>query len=63
MYRKRAAPLPPSERVAVKRQVAGQMLDCSVTTIWKMCKAGRLKTIKVGTEDRILVSSIHELAQ
>jgi predicted DNA-binding protein (UPF0251 family) len=50
------------EPVAVRRKTAAQMLDCSETTVWKLCKAGRLKTTKVGADDRVLVSSIKQYA-
>ena len=50
------------EPVAVKRKTAAQMLDCSETTIWKLQRAGKLETVKVGSDDRITVESIHRLA-
>jgi hypothetical protein len=48
--------------VAVRRKTAAQMLDCSETTVWKLCKAGKLETIKVGSDDRVTVASIRRLA-
>jgi hypothetical protein len=49
------------EPLAVRRSTAAAMLDCSPTTIWKMVKAGKLKTIKVEADDRITVQSIRAL--
>lgn len=49
------------EAVAVRRATAAKMLDCSTTTVWKLSRAGRLKTIKVGADDRITVESIKAL--
>jgi hypothetical protein len=50
------------EPVAVKRSTAGKMLDCGATKIWELCKAGKLKTMKVGADDRVLVDSIKRYA-
>jgi excisionase family DNA binding protein len=51
------------EPVAVRRRTAAQMLDCSETTVWKLAKEGKLKTVKVGADDRITVASIRALTQ
>lgn len=50
------------EVVAVRRETAARMLDCSLTTIWKLSKEGKLDAIKVGADDRITVESIRRLA-
>jgi hypothetical protein len=34
------------------------MLDVSVTTVWKLCREGKLETFKIGADDRITVESI-----
>lgn len=51
------------EPIAVRRTTAAQMLDCSPTTIWKLCRSGLLKTVKVGADDRVLVESIRGYAK
>jgi len=51
-------PIVVMEPVAVRRKTAGRMLDCSETTVWKLCKEGKLTTIKVGNDDRVTVESI-----
>jgi hypothetical protein len=51
------------EPVAVRRKTAAAMLDCSETTIWRLCKAGLLSTIRVGSDERVTTSSIKQLAQ
>ncbi len=50
------------EPVAVKPATAARMLDCGPTTIWRLTKAGKLKTVKVGADDRITVESIKQFA-
>jgi excisionase family DNA binding protein len=51
------------EPVAVRRQTAAKMLDCSDTTVWRLVQTGVLKTIKIGADDRITVDSIRALVQ
>jgi excisionase family DNA binding protein len=51
------------EPVAVRRRTAAQMLDCGETTVWRLCKEGKLDTIKVGKDDRITVASIKKYAK
>jgi hypothetical protein len=46
------------EPLAVKRTTAADLLDCGPTTIWKLEKAGKLDTIKVGKDTRITMESI-----
>ncbi len=46
------------DRVAVRRTTAADMLDCSPSTIYNLCRAGKLKTIRLGADERILVESI-----
>ena len=50
------------EPVAVKRSTAAKMLDCGATTIYELCRQGKLKTVKVGADDRVTVASIKEFA-
>jgi excisionase family DNA binding protein len=50
------------EQVGVKKPTAARMLDCSLTTVYQMVRDGKLRTFKVGDDDRVLVSSIKELA-
>lgn len=51
------------EPVAVKPSTAAKMLDCGGTTIWRLCKEGKLDTVKIGKDDRITVESIKRLAK
>lgn len=51
------------EPLAVRRKTAAAMLDCSETTIYLLCKKGLLQTIKIGADDRVLVSSIKRYAK
>jgi hypothetical protein len=51
------------EPVAVRRGTASRMLDCSPSTINKLIKSGRLKTVQVQTDLRITVESIRALAK
>lgn len=50
------------EPYAVRRSTAAKLLDCSPTTIWKLCREGRLEVVKVGADDRILTESIRRFA-
>jgi len=49
------------EPIAVKRSTAAKMLDCGPTTIWRLCKEGKLDTIKIGADERITVASIRRI--
>jgi hypothetical protein len=51
------------EPVAVRRETAAAMLDCSPTTIWRLCKEGKLDVVKVGSDSRVTVESIRRLAK
>lgn len=51
------------EPVAVRRQTAAKMLDCSETTVWKLAREGVLKKVKIGADDRITVASIRALIE
>jgi excisionase family DNA binding protein len=51
------------EPVAVRRQTAAKMLDCSETTVWKLVREGVLRKIKVGADDRVTVESIRALIE
>lgn len=55
-------PIVTLEPLAVKRVTAARMLDCGVTTIWRLCKEGKLETIKVGSDERVKVASIKRYA-
>ena len=44
----------------VKRTTAARMLDCGETKIRDLCKAGKLKTIRLGADYRVTVASIRE---
>lgn len=48
------------EPAAVRKTTAGKMLDCSLTKIYELLRAGKLRTIKVGADDRVVVKSIRE---
>jgi hypothetical protein len=50
------------DRLLVKRTTAADILDCSPTTVWKLQKAGKLETVKVGRDDRITMESIRRYA-
>lgn len=49
--------------IAVKRSTAARMLDCGATKVWELQKAGELETVKLGSDDRITVSSIERFIQ
>ena len=49
------------EAVAVKQETAARMLDISRTTVWRLIKAGKLDTIRIGADQRITVTSIKRL--
>lgn len=51
-----------NEPLAVRRETAARMLDCSSATIWKLCRQGKLRTVKVGADQRVTVASIRALA-
>jgi len=51
-----------TEPLAVRRVTAARMLDCSPATVHKLIKNGQLKTIKVGSDQRVTVASIRKLA-
>jgi hypothetical protein len=51
------------EPIAVKRSTAAKMLDCGPTTIWRLCKEGKLDTIKIGADERITVESIKRIGK
>ncbi len=54
--------VPELEPLGVRRTTAARMLDCSPTTVWKLCKAGKLDTFKVGDDMRVTVASIKRFA-
>ena len=51
------------EPVAVRRQTAAKMLDCSPTTVWQLARKGFLKVVQVGADDRITTASIRRYAR
>jgi len=48
--------------IAVRRRTAAAALDCGETKIGEFVKAGLLQTIRIGADERILVSSLEQLA-
>ncbi len=68
---KRSTPLasPPQaeivviEPIAVRRSTAARMLDCGPTSIYELCKAGKLETIRLGADTRVTVASIRRYAE
>lgn len=50
------------DRLAVKRTTAADLLDCSPSTIYKLERAGILKTVQVGTDRRITMESLRRYA-
>lgn len=48
--------------IVVRPAIAAAMLDCGLTTVYALIRAGKLQTIRVGADRRIQVSSIHRLA-
>jgi len=52
------------EPLAVRRSTAAKMLDCGLTTVHRMVRDGRLRTISIGGGDlRITVKSIRALLE
>jgi len=51
------------EPVGVRKTTAARMLDCGLTKIYELVKEGKLRTFKVGDDDRVLVSSIKKYAK
>lgn len=51
------------EPLVVKLTTAAKILDCGHTKIWELCKDGKLKTIKVGSDQRITVASIRRYVE
>jgi excisionase family DNA binding protein len=49
------------EPIAVRRPTAAKMLDCSESTVFKLEREGKLKTVKIGADRRITVASIKAL--
>lgn len=49
------------EPVAVRLDTAGRILDIGKTTVWRLCREGRLTTIKIGADHRVTVESIRRL--
>jgi excisionase family DNA binding protein len=50
------------EPIAVRKPVAARLLDCGLTKVYELIRAGKLATCKVGTDDRVLVASIKQFA-
>ena len=49
--------------LVAKPRRAAQALDCSVTTIYELVKAGELETVDAGADMRIVWASIERVAQ
>ena len=50
------------EPVAVRYKTAAGLLDCSESTARKLVREGKLKTMTIGADERITLSSIRKLA-
>jgi len=50
------------EPVMVKFPTAARLLDCSESTVRKLVRLGKLRTVKVSDDDRITIESIKALA-
>lgn len=48
------------EPVAVSYEDAGKMLGIGRTKAWQLAKEGKLKTIKIGADSKIVVESIRK---
>jgi hypothetical protein len=46
------------EPVAVGFETAGEMLGVGKTKAWELAKAGKLDTIKIGADSKVVVESI-----
>jgi excisionase family DNA binding protein len=46
------------EPLALSKGSAGKALDCSLSKIQQLVHAGKLKTIKIGADDRVTVASL-----
>jgi len=46
------------EPVAVKMDTAAKMLDIGRTSLWRLVKAGKLATIRVGADQRVTTESL-----
>jgi len=52
------------EPVAVKPTTAAKMLDCGLTTIYRMINKGELETVKLlDGDERVIVASIRKRAE
>lgn len=51
------------EPVVVKPSTAAKMLEVGSTTIWRLCKEGKLETVKIGSDNRITVESIKRIGK
>lgn len=49
------------EPLVVKGTTAARMLDCGPTTVWRLCREGKLETVQIGADKRITVESIKRL--
>jgi excisionase family DNA binding protein len=49
------------EPVAVRLPTAARMLDCGVTKIHELIKAGKLETIQIGADRRVTIASVKRL--
>lgn len=49
------------ETVTIPRIEAAKRLGVSRTTIYRLCKEGGLRTVKIRRRDRILLASVYDL--
>ncbi len=47
--------------IAVKYDTAAKLFDCGPTKIRQFVKAGLLQTVRIGADERILISSLEQL--
>lgn len=59
----RAEPLVVCEPLVVKRSTAARLLDCSQTSVWKLCRSGILDTVKLGDDPRITMASLRRYVE
>ena len=51
------------EPLAVKRITAAKILDCGLTKIYHLVKAGELEEIRLGADPRVTTASIQRFVQ
>lgn len=51
------------EPLAVKKTTAAKLLDCGLTKIRYLIIAGKLKTIKIGADQRVTMASLRKFVE